>query len=160
MGGFGDLTSSVYDAIQTQEDTERVNRRERNDTFTYYYDQQSTRKSGYIYLVCIKKSEIYSIEALPPNTDFTQITRTYPIQGIEEIEVLLMTDTTLGYCGLKDVTSVLETTDPEQVIIRYNTFDLALHYETDESNNTLLYKNQIKDLSKAGKFRLKSARLS
>jgi hypothetical protein len=161
VGGFGDLSGSFADAITTLEDTDMNVRSQYPIQLSQFYQNiRSTKKSGYFYLVAIKDEQMLHFEALPPNTDFTQITRTFTLDGEGELEVLLAGTSIFGFYDFKGVTSVLETADPENVILRQNTFDLNDIFENDESNNLPRYKHQIKDLSKSGKFRLKSARLS
>ena len=157
--GMGDLTGSWTDAITTLEDTNMVYRSQYDQNlFQNWYLTRSTRLSGYAYLVYIRDEVVEYFEALPPNTDFTNITRTFDFSGETDIHVYFIGSSLIGYYDIKNISSVLETYDPENVVIRHNTFDEQTLFGTSKTN-TDFYKHQIKDLTKAGKFRLKSARL-
>ena len=157
--GFGNLTGSWWEAIQTLEDTDPIYRTEYpGGRVGSWQSTNSTRLSGYAYLAFINNQVLEHIEALPPNTDFTTITRTFNFSGEGDVEVYLMADSIQGFYDLKGMSSVLETADPENVIIRANTFDEQVAFGK-ASTNLKNYQHLIKDTTKAGKFRLKSARL-
>ena len=156
---LGDLTGSGYAPITTVEGAEPRNRSYVYTTARqYWYRDTSVETSGYIYLAYIKDNNLESLEALPPTTEFSKITRTFEFNGGSSLDVRLVSDIKYGYIGITKFTSVVETTDPEETIISYNTFDTATTF-TPYGANVPKYEHQIKDLSKAGKFRLKSARL-